>query len=224
MTDIYDFQDDNKIIKLSSNESEGADYFKFEDSYTITIYNCAPKGVNGEEFYVELNSPDDALVSFLSDIFVSLDIDGSLEKTIINNLMITLIHDEITKFFRQNSMGTVSIPNRHVKMLGEHYHLLENCPKINITLIAEHFKVLSDKYLVMNFNLKSLTIQKTEDMDLTVGSLGDGHRYMRHRYVGPKYSLDDYLELQDELVTAEDSVLNDICDEQTGVFLTIMSS
>lgn len=154
----YNFQGDNQII-VEDDSVPNVLSCKFNDSYTITIYSCTPKGVSNNEFYVELNSHDETLISFLTEIFCSMNIpDGSLEKTIIGDNMITLIHNDRTEFRKEFANGSISqLP--HVKLLGSQYHLIAN-KRVMLTIVAEKFKILSNKYLVMDFDLAKLTIQR----------------------------------------------------------------
>jgi len=208
------FQDNNQILLI--REDTNGNVYKFRDSYTITIYNCHPNGLNGNELYINLNSHDDALTKFLHEILVSIGImDGSIEKTIIDDTMITLIHDDKVKFYKERSHGRAIISKKHINLLGQHYHIVEN-NTLTIKLIAENFKIISGKYLEMNFQLKELILERNQEQF--------GFPNMGGMDVGTMYSLEDYLKEHHEIIEAPDSMLNQIYRGKTDVKIRLLAS
>lgn len=201
MAKTYDFQGDNQII-VEDDTVPNVLSCRFNDSYTITIYSCAPKGVSNNEFYAELNSHDETLVGFLSEIFVSMEIpDGSLEKTIVGDNMITLIHGPKTEYRKEFSNGTISqLP--HVKLLGSQYHLIAT-KRVMLTIVAEKFKILSNKYIVMDFELAKLTIQRDN------GSITFGESTPSKRIGYSHIALEDFIEALTDTYDSDDDEVAD---------------
>ena len=211
----FEFGGDN-IINVVTAET-GIINYKFRDSYTITIYNAKPNGINGREFYAELSGVDTTLNDFLSEIFVSLKIeDGSLEKTIVNETLISLnFNDQEVEYYKQHNHSEVKLPNRHINLLGSHYHMLASCSKITVSINVESFKILSNKYLVMDFDLRKIVMHKSNNLIVPESGL------MMPLHHSP-LELTDFLECYEEVQELPDSELNKIYVGHTAVRLNLI--
>lgn len=183
-TDSWKFQDDNFIDRVDETS------FKFRDSYTIKVYNCTPIGVNNDEFYVKLTGHDERLEGFLQCIFESMGIeDGSLEKTILSdNSLILETKDknaiQLEKEQHDFHGDSRTFPIPHIKPLTKHFHLTQQ-HSLQVSLFVQNFRIISNKYLVMSFELKKIVYQASDDtLDM------DGHHGIGHN---PGLKLDDFL-------------------------------
>lgn len=146
------FQGDNEITIIRQHNN--VKYCKFREPYTITICNCKPCGVVDNEFYVQINANDRSLANFMNDIFKSMDIiDGSLDKTLLGGDVLTLINNGSVSFIHEKSDDTINVSN--LDLLGEQYHLLTD-DKLTVTFSVGKFKIISNRYLVMDFELAKL--------------------------------------------------------------------
>lgn len=169
------------IVSFRDNEisvSESTMECQFRESYTLTISNCQPHNVEGSEFRIRLGSSDNILEEFLHEIMTAVGIvDGSLEQTITDEKIIATIHDGSTEFRRAIGGRSTKIPR--LKLLEEHYPILERHPNLTVSVVFERFHIVNMKYIVAKFNLLSVTM---------VSSGGGGGGEPR---IGP--TLDDFL-------------------------------
>jgi len=207
----FNFQSNNPIHLINENPMDSSKTYRFTDSYTISILKVSPKGVNADEFYVDIGK-DETLINFLNEIPPSVGItDFSIEKTLVGLNMITLKHTTNTKFELVTDHGICKI---NCDLLGSEYSKIKD-NLVNLTVIASKFTIQSNKHLIMDFTLTKLST--------TCDEYEFGMESSPRFFVSPQLKLNDYLKQRPEPLTIDHdkTKLFDLYDQYTSLTLII---